>query len=98
MLRRALPLAFVALAACSVTAAADPLTVTTTADGAGSCAPGACTLRAAINAANATADEDTVVVPAGTYLLTLGTAGEDAGASGDLDLGLVSKDPKDKRA
>ena len=36
--------------------------------------------------ANATPGADTIVVPAGTYRLTLQGRGEDAGLTGDLDL------------
>jgi hypothetical protein len=47
---------------------------------------GQVTLRSAILAANATAGADTVVAPAGTYLLTVAGAEEDAGVTGDLDV------------
>jgi len=63
------------------------------APGDGSCdadpaAPGEeqCTLRAAVQEANATPGADTIVVPAGIYRLTLQGSGEDAGLTGDLDL------------
>jgi CSLREA domain-containing protein len=46
--------------------------VTKTADTNGSCTPGNCSLREAINGANANPGADDVPVPAGTYLLTLG--------------------------
>jgi hypothetical protein len=45
-----------------------------------------CSLRGAITKANALAGADTITLPAGTYTLTLAGAGEDANASGDLDL------------
>jgi CSLREA domain-containing protein len=48
-----------------------------------------CTLRAAIQEANALAGADTVMLPAGTYLLTAGGATarcEDTAAQGDLDI------------
>ena len=68
------------------TAHAAPFTVTKTADtNDGSCAPGNCSLRDAVIAANAAAGADTINVPAGHFTLT-GAAGEDAAASGDLDL------------
>lgn len=46
----------------------------------------ACTLRAAIMETNALEGADTVMFPAGTYLLSLGTANEDAAQEGDLDI------------
>ncbi len=45
-----------------------------------------CSLRAAIQEANALAGADVIVVPAGTYLLTLVGAGETSGATGDLNV------------
>jgi hypothetical protein len=48
--------------------------------------PEDCSLRGAIRAANATLGRDTIVVPAGTYALTIPGAGDDAAASGDLDI------------
>jgi len=45
-----------------------------------------CTLRAAIQQANATSGADTIVVPAGTYTLTIAGTSEDAAATGDLDV------------
>src|SRR5262245_44482005 len=44
-----------------------------------------CTLRAAIQEANAQPDADSITVPAGTVTLT-GAAGDDAAESGDLDI------------
>jgi hypothetical protein len=66
-------------------------TVTTPNDvaGTGSCATGgSCSLRQAISTANATTAADTVVVPAGTYHLTIPNVSgdEDVNASGDLDI------------
>lgn len=49
-------------------------------------AAGACTLRAAVQEANALAGLDEIHLPAGTFALTLAGAGENAGATGDLDL------------
>jgi len=46
--------------------------VTKTADESGTCTPGNCSLREAIEAANTNPGADDVSVPAGTYLLTLG--------------------------
>ncbi len=45
-----------------------------------------CTLRAAVQEANALAGADTITLPAGTYTLTLPGSGENAAAFGDLDL------------
>src|SRR5215470_16698607 len=45
-----------------------------------------CTLRAAVQEANASPGADTIMLPAGTYRLTLAGALEDAAATGDLDL------------
>lgn len=45
-----------------------------------------CTLRAAIQQANATSGADTISIPAGTYTLTIPGAGENAAATGDLDI------------
>ncbi len=45
-----------------------------------------CTLRAAIQEANALAGADVIVVPAGTYELTITGSGEDSSATGDLDI------------
>ncbi len=47
---------------------------------------GPCTLRAAIQEANANPDLNTIVVPAGTYTLMLTGAPDDLGVSGDLDI------------
>ena len=55
-------------------------------DGACADADGQCSLRAAIQEANALAGEDTIVLGAGTYALTLAGINEDASASGDLDV------------
>jgi CSLREA domain-containing protein len=69
-------------------------TVDSTADavdalpGNGVCATGggACTLRAAVMEANALCGPDTIVLPAGKYVLTLGGINEDQARSGDLDV------------
>src|SRR5262249_26039992 len=47
---------------------------------------GLTTLRAAIMEANALAGSDTINLPAGVYKLTILGAGEDAAATGDLDI------------
>ena len=56
-------------------------TATTTADDG---TPGS--LRQLIIAANAHSGADTIILPAGTYALTIVGAGEDAAATGDLDI------------
>src|SRR4051794_33397222 len=68
----ALLAAAIALAVAPAAASAAVFTVTTTADNPGStCAPGNCSLRQAINAANA-ADGNTVSIPAGRFVLNTG--------------------------
>ena len=47
---------------------------------------GICTLRAAIREANALAGDDTITLPAGAFILSIAGSGEDAAATGDLDL------------
>ena len=49
-------------------------------------ASGGCSLRAAVQEANALAGADTIILPAGTYALILGGTGEDSAATGDLDI------------
>ncbi len=62
-------------------------TVNVTADvNDGACTVGNCSLREAIIAANSNAGQDTIVLPAGTYTLTISGTGEDNSASGDLDI------------
>src|SRR5262249_57996491 len=72
----------------SVNSTADTVDVS---PGNGVCADAAnnCTLRAAIMETNALPGADTIMLPAGTYLLTLPNAGgvnEDMDATGDLDV------------
>lgn len=56
-------------------------------DGACRTDEGRCTLRAAIQEANASSGYDTVLVPFGSYFLdTIGQSGEDDAARGDLDI------------
>lgn len=45
-----------------------------------------CSLRAAVQEANAKPGLDEVILPAGTFTLSLAGAGEDIGATGDLDV------------
>ncbi|HET6594678.1 MAG TPA: PxKF domain-containing protein [Anaerolineales bacterium] len=47
---------------------------------------GDCTLRAAVQEANAFAGADTITLPAGSYVLSQPGTGEDEAASGDLDI------------
>lgn len=67
-------------------------TVNSTADTAGlqaNCVSGtgSCTLRSAIQAANASVGvADTIILPAGIYTLAIGGLNEDAAATGDLDI------------
>jgi CSLREA domain-containing protein/uncharacterized repeat protein (TIGR01451 family) len=78
------------------TARADTFTVNSTVDavdatiGNGACltAGGVCSLRAAIQEANFTPAADTIVLPAvaAHYRLVIAGTGEDAGATGDLDV------------
>ena len=49
-------------------------------------ASGRCTLRAAIQEANTLAGADTITLPAGVFQLLLTGSGEEAAASGDLDI------------
>ena len=49
-------------------------------------AAGLCTLRAAVQEANAAPGADTISLPAGIYTLTIVGQGEQAAATGDLDL------------
>jgi CSLREA domain-containing protein len=50
------------------------------------CAPADCSLREAVLAANASPGPDSISVPAGHYRLSIPGPGEDAAATGDLDL------------
>ncbi|MBK8432315.1 MAG: CSLREA domain-containing protein [Chloroflexi bacterium] len=60
--------------------------VTKTADTADGTCDADCSLREAIIAANAAAGADVITVPAGTYTLSIAGTGENAGATGDLDI------------
>src|SRR5688572_22952303 len=55
-------------------------------DGVCATAEAACSLRAAVQEANALPGADRIRVPAGEYVLTLAGRLEDAAATGDLDL------------
>src|SRR5438046_1542274 len=65
-------LACVAFLAFAGTASAQIFTVTTSGDNSDPCTPSACSVRAAIAAADANGGEDTVSIPPGHYTLTLG--------------------------
>lgn len=67
-------------------AAGEIIVVTTTEDNVDPCTPQSCSLRAAITLANSTSAEDTIELPAGTYVLTRAGLGEDDNATGDLDI------------
>lgn len=68
------------------TAAPQTFTVTKTVDTADGVCGADCSLREAISAANANPGADTIILPAGTYTLTLTTTLEDDNADGDLDI------------
>jgi CSLREA domain-containing protein len=77
----------VLLESSSVTAApVAVITVTKVTDDNGTCQPSDCSLREAIIAANASPGDDTIALPAGTYVLTITGTGEDAAVTGDLDI------------
>jgi CSLREA domain-containing protein len=85
-LTRALVLAALIVALAATPASAAIFTVTKTADtNDGACAAGNCSLRDAVIASNATTGPNVINVPSGHFTLT-GAAGEDAAASGDLDV------------
>ena len=75
-----LAVSFVALIVGGTPASATTLAVTTFTDG------GAGSLRDAITQANSNAGADVITLPAGTYTLSLVGTGEDANATGDLDI------------
>src|SRR5690348_16785670 len=65
-------------------ASAETFTVTKTGDTADGKCDADCSLREAVIAANATEAPDTIVVPSGTYQLSIKGAEEDEAATGDL--------------
>src|SRR5512135_538246 len=67
-------------------ALADTFQVTKTADTRDGRCDADCSLREAVIAANANPGSDTIDVPVGTYVLRLTGVGEDAAATGDLDI------------
>ena len=84
MMKRVMLATIVCLA--STVAAAATLNVTKVSDDPVNGCDSDCSLREAVIAANATVEHDTIVVPAGTYVLSLVGIDEDAAATGDLDL------------
>ncbi len=78
----------------SAHASAATFTVNATTDavdatpGDGNCATAGavCTLRAAVQEANALAGDDTINIPAGTFTITIEGTGEDFAATGDIDI------------
>ncbi len=96
-LRSGLPIAMAAMlavsfvlpapgAAAAASAGGVTYVVTTTVDTNDGRCDTQCSVREAILAANAHPGADTVRIPAGTYDLGIPGAGEDAGATGDLDI------------
>jgi len=84
MARLAVILAFWLFAAAGL---AETFAVTKEADDDGSCAPDDCALREAVLAANALPGADVIVVPGGSYQLSLtGSVPENASLTGDLDI------------
>ncbi|HEX5714729.1 MAG TPA: choice-of-anchor Q domain-containing protein [Thermoanaerobaculia bacterium] len=94
--RIAFLMAVLLLAAAAPPAQAGVFIPTKLTDGADGACDSDCSLRDAILAANAAAGPDFVVLGAGTYSLSLAGAGEDLGATGDLDvsddLAIVGRD------
>ncbi|HMO01709.1 MAG TPA: right-handed parallel beta-helix repeat-containing protein [Oligoflexia bacterium] len=92
-LQKLLVLSVILLSCISIAQAAtftvnSNMDVVDAAPGNGVCATaaGVCTLRAAIQEANALAGADTINLPAGVYLLANTGSGENAAATGDLDI------------
>ncbi|MFQ3634101.1 choice-of-anchor Q domain-containing protein [Roseiflexus sp.] len=90
-MRYVVPLLFLLMAAAllapaSPVSASQTFTVTKTVDTTDGVCGVDCSLREAISAANASAGADTIILPAGTYALTLTTTLEDDNANGDLDI------------
>ncbi len=75
-----------AFAATFVINTTDDLTDANIGDGVCETINANCSLRAAVQEANAFSGTDSLTVPAGTYNLSLSGVGEDAAATGDLDI------------
>src|SRR3954451_8979315 len=89
---RTIAVAILATLALAAPASATTFNVTTTKDAVdaginGTCAiaGGGCSLRAALQEANATSAGDAIVLPAGRFRITLNGPDEDAAATGDFD-------------
>jgi CSLREA domain-containing protein len=83
----AIAMLFLGVSGHPQSALAENITVTTTADtNSGQCSPSLCSLRQAIIHANLTPGQDTITLPAGTYLFHLAGTGESTAGSGDLDI------------
>ncbi len=78
--------AFVAYAATFTVNSSADVVDANPGDGVCATAGGACTLRAAIQEANALAGDDTIILPSGFYTLTISGIDEDLAAEGDLDI------------
>lgn len=74
------------LALTPITASGSAVVVSKTADTADGACDADCSLREAVIAANGLAGPDTITLLAGTFTLSVGAAGEDAAAEGDLDI------------
>jgi CSLREA domain-containing protein len=70
----------------AVSASAAMLPVTKSGDSLDGACDADCSLREAVARANLDGTEDTIVLPAGSFSLTLAAASEDANASGDIDV------------
>jgi CSLREA domain-containing protein len=94
ILTKVLIIGFFLIAVFQGAASSATFTVNSAADeadanpGNGTCATAnsVCTLRAAIQEANAVSEDDIINIPAGVYLLTIAGTSEDAAATGDLDI------------
>jgi len=82
------PLACLFLGLCLANASTQATTflVTKTADTEDGACNADCSLREAIIAANANPGPDDITLPAGVYTLSIGGTGENAAATGDLDI------------